>query len=70
MAQGAEVTPEDLDRALHRCKCATMTIEPVPELPQVLRCIGCGGWVTLRIMSEKDMVEAIRWFPPRPEDDE
>lgn len=64
------MTPEELDAALHRCQCTQMTVEPVPEIPQVLRCIECGGWVTLRIMSEKDLVEAIRWFPPKPEDDE
>jgi hypothetical protein len=64
------MTASELDRALQRCTCEQMTVEPVPEIPQVLRCIDCGGWVTLRVMNEKDMAEAIRWFPPKPEDDE
>lgn len=64
------MTASELDRAMQRCTCEQMTVEPVPEIPQVLRCIDCGGWVTLRIMNEKDMAEAIRWFPPPPEDDE
>lgn len=70
MAAEPEVTPADISAGLAVCRCDMVDVEPVPEMPQIIRCIGCGGWVRLEIMGERDLTDALRAFPPRPDDDE
>lgn len=60
-----------IEDALRKCSCETAHVEPVPEIPQILRCVACHGWVRLVVsgVEDVDQVTAFR-FPPGPDDDE
>lgn len=57
--------------AFRVCSCAAADVEPVPEVPNVLRCIECHGWVVLHVDCYEDCLRVERHLrPPVPEDDE